>query len=222
MLRHGGASPLAMREGKIECDVCQENTPSQPAKQATLPKDSAPLSRVAMDVKWIRGWENREHRIRALDLLGSKMTKQDLPGKDTFSKVVGLPKKVPGTVKELGDSFVSFRNELVHGVYSRKRPAEEDVEKIGVLLDILIATLEPILALPVVVRRKDGYDQACGPAIGSIRNEDLVADNPISEEMEDLPILIEGKRRLSLFPWVTIADMNIALLQAEGVEDEEE
>lgn len=164
----------------------------------------------------------REERIRALDLLDSKMTKQDLPGKDTFSKVVGLPKKVPGSVKELGDSFVSFRNELVHGVYSRKRPAEEDVEKIGILLDVLIATLEPILALPVVVRRDDGYDQACGPAIGSLLDEEIIGEHHISEEMMDLPILMEGTRRLSLFPWVTIADMNIALMQAEGVEDEAE
>ncbi|MEC7983705.1 MAG: NACHT domain-containing protein [Myxococcota bacterium] len=166
----------------------------------------------------------RENRIRALDILNSKLAKTDLPGKDTFSKVPGLPKKVPGTLKELGDSFVSFRNELVHGVYARKRPSEEAVEKIGRLLDVLLATLEPVLTLPIVIRREDGYDLACGPAIGDIDDvQDILKEKSFPDDWKDLPIIVEGKRQLSLFPWVTIADLQVALHQIdEDADDEEE
>ena len=56
VLTHSGASPLALRTArKFECDVLAEHAPPQPAKRVTLPRDYAPLSRVAMDVTWICG-----------------------------------------------------------------------------------------------------------------------------------------------------------------------
>ncbi len=167
--------------------------------------------------------KERDARIEALDGLNAKLNKADVPGKDTFGNVRGLPGKVPSTVKELADSFVSFRNELVHGVYSRKRPEDDVLDRLGRVLDVLLATLEPVLALPVVVRRKDTVALAAGPTLGSLDDvQGVLGDTALDAEWLNLPVLVAGKRRLVLSPWVTVADLSTAVLRAAGEIEEDD
>ncbi|MEC9072000.1 MAG: hypothetical protein VX938_06455, partial [Myxococcota bacterium] len=164
----------------------------------------------------------REQRVKALDGLRSRLTKSCVPGKDTFGPIKGLPGKAPGTVKELADAFVSFRNELVHGVYSRKRPEDDVLERPGRVLDVLLATLEPVLSLPLVVSRDGEFSLAAGPTLGSLDDLEVLGGEPLPKEWESLPILLTGTRRLVLSPWVTVADLSSAVVRAVAEQDEGE
>jgi len=161
--------------------------------------------------------EGRATRVEALAALGARLGKSDVPGRDTFGAIKGLPGRVPTTVRELADSFVSFRNELVHGAYSRARPEDAVLERLGRVLDVLLAILEPVLSLPVVVARGDTVSLARGPALGSLDNPlDVLGDPSVNVPWEELPVLIDGQRRLVLSPWVTLADLKTAVARAAG------
>lgn len=74
ILVHGGASPLALKEAReSKCSVCEEHTRATPARNAQVPKDYPPLSRVSMDLKWLPGWKKGQ-RLRCLNIIcmGSK------------------------------------------------------------------------------------------------------------------------------------------------------
>lgn len=166
----------------------------------------------------------RQSHVKSLDVLSARLSKADVPGKETFGAIKGLPGKVPGTIKELADAFVSFRNELVHGIYSRKRPEDEVLNRLGRLLDVLMATLEPMLTLPVVVPRAETIELAAGPTLGSLDDpEAILGQAALDVGWNDLPVLIAQDRRLPLSPWVTVSDLSTAVFRsAEDAEVSEE
>ena len=52
VLQHGGASPLALEEARrLRCGQCEESAWPKPPREAKLPRDYSPLSKIAMDVK---------------------------------------------------------------------------------------------------------------------------------------------------------------------------
>ena len=58
MLRHGGGSPLAIREARnFRCSVCEETAPPKTRRPISEPRDYQPLAIVGADVKTLPSWE---------------------------------------------------------------------------------------------------------------------------------------------------------------------
>ena len=158
----------------------------------------------------------REVNIKVFKVLSTKLSKNDFPQKACFGELAGLPNKTPNSINGLSDCFVQFRNQLVHGIYCRNRPTDDIVRTMAVLLDILIALLSPILELPVIIPIEEGVLEAIGDTIATSNKYTL--DSVATKQFLNQVLYKEEKRLLSLFPWLTVSDLTLAMHRQEELE----
>ncbi|MEC7985750.1 MAG: NACHT domain-containing protein [Myxococcota bacterium] len=153
----------------------------------------------------------RKIHLKPVQELETKIGGSNINIKGVFGTITGLPTKAPKTLGGLVDSFVQFRNQLVHGAYSRRRPSDEIVEALGLLLDITLSYLRPVLRLPVLVATKDSVLSANGPTLAAIED---ASHAQFLKDNRNQPILMGKNRPISLAPWLTVADLNSAIHQS--------
>jgi hypothetical protein len=153
-----------------------------------------------------------------LRVLETSLSGADLPRGVPYGRTAGLPSR-PSNVHQLAGLFVSFRNELVHGAYARTRPDDGTLAHLSDLLDVLLATLEPLITRPVVVATSDALLSCNGLAIAEILEAPELPDaSPIDEAWREQPVLLDGTVRVPLAPWLTLADLEAAARKLEGEE----
>ena len=150
---------------------------------------------------------------------GIKEIKQNMKSirfSQSLGNHLGIPKKSPKQLNELVDTFVQFRNQMVHGIFLRTRPPTDSVDIMMRLLDLLIAALSPVLKQMVLIPTNEGMVEAMGPTMGIWSTKDFSSEMLL--KYRNQPIVQDGNRIVSLSPWLTVADLQSILENLETSE----